>query len=139
MFIRDSLDTVAKIIYKNQTDYTLKLINKNPESLGSLFILYQYFGRQPILDPFEYFSVYENLSENLSNKYPDFEHVGHLKIKVNKTRLAIKEEEEIKSRLIRERLLSFLYPILMKMILNFLTIKATLYYFISGHRGQEKV
>jgi peroxiredoxin len=99
MFIRDSLDTVAKIIYKNQTDYTLKLINKNPESLGSLFILYQYFGRQPILDPFEYFSVYENLSENLSKKYPDFEHVGHLKMKVNKTRLAIKEEEEIKSRL----------------------------------------
>lgn len=99
MAVRDSLDSTAKIIYKNQTDYTLNLINKNPESLGSLFVLYQYFGRQPVLDPFEYFSVYENLAKKLAAKYPDFEHVGHLNMKVNKTRLAIKEEEEIKNRL----------------------------------------
>ncbi len=99
MAVRDSLDSTAKIIYKNQTDYTLDLVNKNPESLGSLFVLYQYFGRQPVLDPFEYFSVYENLAKKLAAKYPDFEHVGHLNMKVNKTRLAIKEEEEIKNRL----------------------------------------
>lgn len=99
MAVRDSLDSTAKIIYKNQRDYTLDLVKKNPESLGSLFILYQYFGRQPVLDPFEYFSVYENLAKKLAAKYPDFEHVGHLNMKVNKTRLAIKEEEEIKNRL----------------------------------------
>ncbi|HBG69746.1 MAG: hypothetical protein A2W93_09855 [Bacteroidetes bacterium GWF2_43_63] len=99
MAVRDSLDSTAKIIYKNQRDYTLDLVKKNPESLGSLFILYQYFGRQPVLDPFEYFSVYENLAKKLAAKYPDFEHVGHLNMKVNKTRLAIKEEAEIKNRL----------------------------------------
>jgi len=99
MAVRDSLDSLAKTIYQNQRDFTLNLITKNPESLGSLFVLYQYFGRQPVLDPFEHFSVYENLAKKLALKYPDFEHVGHLNMKVNKTRLAIKEEQEIKERL----------------------------------------
>ncbi|MPM16807.1 Thiol-disulfide oxidoreductase ResA [bioreactor metagenome] len=99
MAIRDSLDTLAKTIYADQRNFTLDLINKNSASLGSLFVLYQYFGRQPVLDPFEYFSVYEKLAKNLAAKYPDFEHVGHLNMKVNKTKLAMQEETEIKNRL----------------------------------------
>lgn len=97
--LRDSLDTIAKTIFANQRNEVLDIIHKNPESLGSLFVLYQYFGRAPVLDPFEYFNDYESLSKTLSAKYPDFEHVGHLNMRVNKTRLAIKEEEEIKARL----------------------------------------
>lgn len=99
MVLRDSLDSLAKSVYTAQREYVLNLVKKNPESLGSLFVLYQFFGNQPVLDPIEYFSVYESLSKTLSARYPDFEHVGHLNMKVNKTKLAMKEEAEIKARL----------------------------------------
>ncbi len=97
--LRDSLDLLSKSIFADQRNYVLDLIKKNPNSLGSLFVLYQYFGRAPVLDPFEYFELYESLAKSLSAIYPDVEHVGHLNMRVNKTRLAIKEEEEIKARL----------------------------------------
>jgi peroxiredoxin len=99
LVLRDSLDSLAKTIFSDQRNHVLDVIHKNPESLGSLFVLYQFFGRNPVLDPFEYFNDYESLAKTLSAKYPDFEHVGHLNMRVNKTRLAIQEEEEIKLRL----------------------------------------
>lgn len=99
MELKDSLDSISKNIFISQKDFATNLINKNPESLGSLFLLYQFFGRSPVIDPFENIDLYENLSNKLSAKYPDFEHVVHLKTKVNKVKISIKEAEEIKLRL----------------------------------------
>jgi len=99
MALRDSLDSLSNIVFHDQQQYALNILKKNPESLGSLFILYQSFGRAPVLDPVEYVSVYEDFAKRLASKYPGSEHVGHLNMKVNKTRLAIKEDSEIKERL----------------------------------------
>lgn len=99
MALRDSLDSLAKIIYTEQRDFALDVIRKNPASLGSLFIIYQQFGGRPILDPVSYIEDYQKLAQSLAKVYPSFEHVGHLNTRVNKTKLGIKEEEEIKARL----------------------------------------
>jgi len=99
MELRDSLDSLSKIIFRDQKQYALSLIKKNPESLGSLFIMYQSFGRAPVLDPVENVSLFEDFAKRLASKYPGSEHVGHLNMKVNKTKLAIKEDAEIKARL----------------------------------------
>jgi len=99
MELRDSLDSLSGIIFRDQQNYALTTIKKNPESLGSLFILYQSFGRAPVLDPVEYISVYQDLAKRVASKYPGSEHVGHLNMKVNKTNLSIKEDAEIKERL----------------------------------------
>ncbi len=99
MMLRDSLDSLSKMIYSDQQQYVSGILDKNPSSLGSLFILYQFFGNRPVLDARKHFDKYEKLSNNLSKVYAGFEHAEHLKMKVNKTRLEMKEEEEIKQRL----------------------------------------
>lgn len=97
--LRDSLDILVLSTEKKQKEFTKKLISSNLNSLGSLFIIYQRFGRNPILDEFEHIELYNKLAKNLAKKYPSNEHVNHFNAKTKKIQLLIQEEEEIKARL----------------------------------------
>ncbi|MBN2729320.1 MAG: AhpC/TSA family protein [Bacteroidales bacterium] len=99
MELRDSIDAIVLETENEERNFTLNLVQSNQSSLGSLFILYQHFGRKPILDEFEYFDLYSKIAKNLAALYPSNEHVNHLNAKVNKVKLAIQEEAEIKARL----------------------------------------
>ena len=97
--LRETLDSLVKVTEEAEKDFTLQLAEKNKENLGTLFILYQHFGRKPILDEFEYFDLYNEIAKNLAKKHPSNEHVIHFNGKVNSVKLAIQEEAEIKARL----------------------------------------
>ncbi|PLW94942.1 MAG: hypothetical protein C0592_01210 [Marinilabiliales bacterium] len=97
--IRETLDSLVDATEKEEEEFTHNLVKNNPDNMGALFIMYQQFGRNPILDEFKYIDLYTQVAENLAKKYPSNEHVNHFNAKVNRIQIAIKEEAEIKARL----------------------------------------
>ncbi len=97
--LRDSLDEVALLVYKNQEQYVKQFVTDNNESLAAIVALYQIFGRTPILDEFENIELYEQTAEVLKEKYPGNQHVNELAARVAKNRLILREKEEITQRL----------------------------------------
>jgi len=99
MRIRDSLDSISKIIYSSQEKYTADLVRKNMQNLGTLFIVYQYFGPYPVLDTKTYLPLLDSLAKTLLSLYPTNEHVHHLLMKIKKAKLAEEEQQQLAKRL----------------------------------------
>lgn len=99
MRIRDSLDSISKSIYATHKNYTANLVRQNISNLGTLFVVYQYFGSTQVLDVETYMPLFDSLVTTLSTIYPQNEHVQHLAARVKKAKLAKQEEEEIRKRL----------------------------------------
>lgn len=99
MRLRDSLDSLGQIIYNDQRKSVIDFIEKNPSNIASIFIIYQFFGKAPLLDEIADFAYYKKLSEELSKVYPSNEHVVKLKMRVNKIQTAKVELDSIKARL----------------------------------------
>lgn len=97
--LRDSLDSIAKIIYDDQRAFMLHFVDKNKNSLAAITALYQSFGQVYIIDELEDIQVYENVASELRKLYPDNEHVIELNARVQKNKLTLAEREAIRKRL----------------------------------------
>jgi peroxiredoxin len=99
LFLRDSLDSVALLVYDDQISFVEQFAKGNKQSLASIIALYQTFGRVPVLDEFEYIDLFGDVAQSLKEKYPGNQHVNELFARVEKNKVLLREKEEIMKRL----------------------------------------
>lgn len=97
--LKDSLDSIAIIVYNSQEQYVKNFILENQNSLSSIMALYQVFGRQSLLDEIEHLDIYEKTATNLKAKFPSNPHVNELNARVYKNKQIKKERDRIQERL----------------------------------------
>jgi peroxiredoxin len=81
--IRSRIDNAYSQIVRQHKDFSIQLIEENPESLAGLMALYQQLGRNtPVFDYKKDFKYYALVDSNLSALYPRSEAVMDLNRKV---------------------------------------------------------
>ncbi len=76
--IKKGLDSTYRIILANVRTKAREFIDKNPKSLASLIVLYQYFGSKPLFNEKDDLAYFEKLDKNLKLVYPYSEHIKDL-------------------------------------------------------------
>jgi peroxiredoxin len=70
-------------LFEQHQGYIMAFIEENPHSLASILALYQNFGNKLVLREHEHFEYFDNLSQSLSEVYPENKHVIDLKRRVS--------------------------------------------------------
>jgi peroxiredoxin len=91
--IKNSLDSTYRVILANVRAKAREFIDKNPKSLASLIVLYQYFGNKALFNEKDDFAYFEKLDKSLLAVYPNSEHIKDLDKIVSEIK---KEMENIK-------------------------------------------
>jgi len=76
--IKTGLDSTYKTILTNVRTKAREFIDKNPQSLASLIVLYQYFGNKALFNEKDDFAYFEKLDKSLKTIYPNSEHTKDL-------------------------------------------------------------
>ena len=76
--IKTGLDSTYKTILTNVRTKAREFIDKNPQSLASLIVLYQYFGNKALFNEKDDFAYFEKLDKSLKIIYPNSEHTKDL-------------------------------------------------------------
>jgi peroxiredoxin len=76
--IKNSLDSTYRIILADVRAKAREFIDKNPKSLASLIVLYQYFGNKALFSEKDDFAYFEKLDKSLLAVYPKSEHTKDL-------------------------------------------------------------
>lgn len=97
--LKDSLDSIAKMIYAKQEDFVRNFILENKNNLASILALYQVFGRVPLFDEIENLELYRTISQSLNSHFPNNPHVLELLARVNKNTKLKAEKDSINRRL----------------------------------------
>lgn len=80
--VKHSLDSTYADIFKERKQYVKNFIETNNKSLVSILGLYEYFKNEPLFSEKADFEVFQNLSRNLYELYPNSTHVLELHKKV---------------------------------------------------------
>lgn len=88
-------DSLYDDLLAKHKKYTIEFIRKNPESLATIFALYQNFGKsnQPLFDRFNDIRIFNFVDSNLTIKYPNTPAV----IALNRDVTEIKEQINFKT------------------------------------------
>jgi thiol-disulfide isomerase/thioredoxin len=76
--IKNGLDSTYRIILADVRAKAREFIDKNPKSLASLIVLYQYFGNKALFNEKDDFAYFEKLDKSLMAVYPNSEHTKDL-------------------------------------------------------------
>lgn len=92
--VKVKIDSTYKRVFNEHRDFSINLINENPQSLASLMSLYQQLGRNtPVFDYKKDFRYYEFVDSNLRPLYPNSEAIIDLNRKVTELREILRLEE----------------------------------------------
>ncbi len=88
-------DSLYDDLLAKHKEYTIQFIRKNPQSLATIFALYQNFGKssQPLFDKFNDIRIFNFVDSNLTVKYPNTPAV----IALNRDVTEIKEQINFKT------------------------------------------
>jgi peroxiredoxin len=88
-------DSLYDDLLAKHKKYTIQFIKKNPESLATIFALYQNFGKsnQPLFDKFNDIRIFNFVDSNLTIRYPNTPAV----IALNRDVTEIKEQIDFKA------------------------------------------
>lgn len=95
MLLRDSLDSIAATIIADQRAFAIAFAKKNKNSLASIFALYQGFGQMMMVDEFNNFDLFEEVSSSLIALYPKNEHAIELATRVKQIKIAMDEQNQL--------------------------------------------
>jgi peroxiredoxin len=79
---KEELRKTYRAIKADQKNFTVDIINKNPNSLASILALYQFFDDKVLIKESEHFEQFQMLSKTLCSAYPTNKHVMDLKKRV---------------------------------------------------------
>jgi thiol-disulfide isomerase/thioredoxin len=93
--IKKGLDSTYKAILANVRAKAIEFIDKNPKSLASLIVLYQYFGNKALFNEKDDLAIFEKLDNSLKTVYPKSEHVSDLDKIVSEVKKDIENKKTI--------------------------------------------
>jgi len=96
--IKKGLDSTYKVILTNVRTKAREFIDKNPKSLASLIVLYQYFGNKALFNEQDDLSYFEKLDKSLKVVYPNSEHIKDLNKIVNEVKIQIENIKVIEEK-----------------------------------------
>jgi len=92
--IKTSLDSSFAQLFREQKEFTIKLIHENPTEIVSLLLLNQYFGNTRLLNPENNNNIFNLLDSSLMALYPENKHVKSHHLRVNDLKEKIEEEKK---------------------------------------------
>ncbi|MCR5454050.1 MAG: AhpC/TSA family protein [Bacteroidales bacterium] len=96
--IKHNLDSVYNVVYKKQRAFSENFIKENPDALAQIICLSQYISpKLPVFDPQKDFHHYNNVSQRLSERYPENLQAIKLASYVEKIRLAQSSDSHSKN------------------------------------------
>lgn len=86
------LDSAYLTLMESHKKYAKNFVETNISSLASLFVLYQYFGSQPLFNINEDFKYFSDLSDGLKKNYAQNEHTQDLISKVDEVKKIMEQQ-----------------------------------------------